>query len=263
MGRDITPIGNHQLNTDNIQKLAEDICSRVDINIEYGYGGTEEHFKLLGQNKKDQTLTLGRIIKDKSLKTYFLNDTNYQLKELHAKFGDELFYRLEYWTYNDEIPNETIIEEEKRTLIFPTYWLREESEDEQESMSIYKELYSNDMKYYDRWWPLCRFFTNELYQNPDYLKHFIEYRKILMKYTTAFGGNKIYLLDDQSNVLEGVGQGSEWDYNWEDFENFVFNKTSKLQLNIPQFFTNEIYRKDFLSKHESPLSFVDDFSDLI
>lgn len=263
MAHDISPIGNHQLNTENVQKLAEDICSRVDINIEYGYGGTEEHFKLLGENQKDQTLTLGKIIKDKSFKTYFLNDTNYQLKELHAKFGDELFYNLEYWTYSDNIPNETIIEEEKRALIFPTYQMSRHSSDENESMYIYKELYTNDMKYYDRWWPLCRFFTDELYQNPMYLERFIEYRKVLMKYTLAFGGVKIYLLDDQSNVLKGVGQGSEWDFRWEDFEKFVFNKTSKLQLNIPKFFTNENYRKDFLCKYEAPLSFVDDFSDFM
>ena len=34
MGRDISPIGNHQLNTENVQKLAEDIKyldNRIDI----------------------------------------------------------------------------------------------------------------------------------------------------------------------------------------------------------------------------------------
>ena len=35
MGHDISPIGNHNLNTASIEELAEDIVSRVDINIEY------------------------------------------------------------------------------------------------------------------------------------------------------------------------------------------------------------------------------------
>jgi hypothetical protein len=83
-----------------------------------------------------------------------------------------------------------------------------------------------------------------------------------MKYTLAFGGDKIYYLDDQSIILEGVGQGSEWKFSWNEFEKFVTDKTSPLMLNIPLFVTDRNYRNEFIEKKEYPLSFIDDFSDI-
>lgn len=34
MEHDISPIGNHNLNTSNLKELAEDLTSQIDINIE-------------------------------------------------------------------------------------------------------------------------------------------------------------------------------------------------------------------------------------
>ena len=51
MGHDISPIGNHKLNTENIKMLAEDISSRMDINIVYGYYGQEE-FSTFGRKQR-------------------------------------------------------------------------------------------------------------------------------------------------------------------------------------------------------------------
>lgn len=105
-------------------------------------------------------------------------------------------------------------------------------------------------------------FIESNFDNVEYLDELLEFRKELMKYTFAFGGDKIYYLDDQSNVLEGVGQGSEWELGWHEFEKFVANKTLPLMLNIPQFLTDRNYRNEFIKKKEYPLSFIDDFSDI-
>jgi len=74
MGHDISPIGNHKLNTQDIKVLAEDISSRIDINIEYGFYGQKEYFKLLGESRDDEHIVLGKIIKDEKFKTYRLID---------------------------------------------------------------------------------------------------------------------------------------------------------------------------------------------
>ncbi|HRO08457.1 MAG TPA: hypothetical protein PK047_06280 [Saprospiraceae bacterium] len=65
--------------------LAEDICSRIDINIGYGYWGQKVQFKLLGENKNDESDVLGKNIKNEKFKTFMLTDESYQLKQLHDK----------------------------------------------------------------------------------------------------------------------------------------------------------------------------------
>ena len=263
MGRDISPIGNHKLNIKDVKALAEDICSRVDINIEYGYWGQKKHFKLLGENKNDERVVLGKIIKNEKFKTFRLTDESYQLKRLHEKYGNSLFYNPEYWIYYDgELPEEKRIDVERKELVIPNFELTSKSDNETGYLSIYKELYSNSIPYFSRWWSFCRLFTESNFDNFEYLAELLTFRKELMKYTLAFGGDKIYYLDDQSSVLEGVGQGSEWELDWNNFEKFVTDKTSPLMLNIPQFLTNRNYRNEFIEMKEYPLSFIDDFSDI-
>lgn len=263
MGHDISPIGNHKLKTTNINELAEDIVSRIDINIEYGYFGQKEHFKLLGQNKKDDLIIIRKITKHKNFKTFRLIDESYQLKELYNKFGDELFYNPDYWIYyNGELPKEKIILEEKKELEYPNYSLDLQNDDGYQYLTINKEHYGNDIPYYSRWWSFCRFFTEKYYKDKKYLNDLNDFRKQLMDYTLKLGGDKIYYLDDQSYVLEGVGQGSEWEMNWDDFEKFVYKKTSHLMLDIPKFMTDENYRKEFHKLDDYPLSYIDNFEDI-
>jgi len=235
----------------------------LSITPEYGYYGQKEHFQLLGEKGKDEYIVLGKISKNEKFKTFRLIDEYYQLKQLHEKFGDNLFYNPEYWMYhNGKIPEQKRIEEEKKLLLFPEFKITLISNGETGYLKIYKELYSNHIPYYSRWWSFCRLFTESDFDNFEYLDRLLEFRKELMKYTLAFGGDKIYFLDDQSNVLEGVGQGSEWEFSWSEFEKFVTEKTLPLMLNIPLFLTDSNYRNEFLKKKEYPLSFVDEFSDI-
>ncbi|NOZ47337.1 MAG: hypothetical protein GXO79_11235 [Chlorobi bacterium] len=96
MGHDISPIGNHTLNTENIELLANDITSRIDINIEYGYFGQKEHFKLLGENREDELIILGKVIKDETFKTFRLLDESYMLKRLYKKFRKQFLKLKKY-----------------------------------------------------------------------------------------------------------------------------------------------------------------------
>lgn len=130
-------------------------------------------------------------------------------------------------------------------------------------LTINKEHYGNDIPYYSRWWSFCRFFTECSFENEHYLSNFNEFRKELMNYTLKFGGNQMFYLDDQSNVLEGVGQGSEYELSWNELKKFVIEKTNNLLLDIPKFLTDRKYQKEFLKLKEYPLGMTDNFSDLI
>ena len=263
MGHDISAIGNHKLNTDSIKELAEDITSRIDINIEYGYYGQRQHFKLLGVDKEDSFVIIDKIIKHTDFKTFVLVDEAYQIKELHNKFGNNLFNNPDYWIYYDgELPDPKIILEERKKVLHPSYVMELEDKDGYQYLTISKEHYENSIPYYSRWWCFCRFFIEKSYSNNKFLNDFNNFRKELMHYTFRFGGDTIYYLDDQSDVLEGVGQGSEWDMSWDSFEKFVSNKTSHLMLDIPKFLTDEEYRSEFHKLDEYPLSFVDNFADI-
>lgn len=264
MAHDITPIANHTLDHSNLRALAEDICSRVDINIEYRYWSERAHFDLLGENPKDIHVVLGSIIKDKKYPTFELYDHSYMLKQLYHKYGEELFYIPEFWVYSDgQIPEQNEIDLYKQKMIWPSYSLQLEEGEEYKYLSVYRDMIRLNMAYYSRWWDFCRFFTENMLSDELHLAYLQAYRKENMKYTLAFGGNIIYYLDDQSEVLNGVGMGGEWDMTWPDFIQFVHERTRPLLLNIPKFLTDTDYRKDFLAQNEFPLAFVDDFSDLL
>jgi len=267
MGHDISPIGNHKLKTTDVYKLAQDITSRIDINIEYGYFGQKEYFKLLGRNKDDGLVYINKIVKHKDFKTFYLVDESFQLKELYNKFGDELLYKPDYWRYNEnKIPDEQLILKSKKELELeikhPSYSLDFENNTGSKNFIIYKENFGITIPYYTRWFGFCHFFTEKYYKEKEYFNKLNNFRKEIMDYTFKWGGDKIYYLDDQNYFLEGVGQGGEWDMSWVDFEKFVIKKTSHLMLDIPKFFADKNYRIEFHKHNDYPLSFIDNFEDI-
>ncbi|MGL4631071.1 MAG: hypothetical protein ACRCVT_07675 [Leadbetterella sp.] len=263
MGHDVSPIGNHRLKTDNVVALAEDLASRLDVNIEYGYWGRDESFKLLEEEGGDRTVILGSHFKAENLMTFTLVDLKYQEKLLYEKFGVDIFYHRDFWSYSNAKKDDTTkyIAAQIAELAHPFYEMTS-NEDDPNILNFFGGLYTNHAAYHSRWWQFCRQFVEPTRSNALDSEYLLQYRKSMMHYTLAFGGDTIYYLDDQSNALEGVGQGSENNMTWTDFEAHVKEKSADLLLDIPRFMLDEQYRKDFLSKDEYPLSFVDDFRDL-
>ena len=264
MGHDIVPIGNHQLDVTNIEKLARDIFKRLHINIEYGYFGRKEHFELLGEARENDWVVLGKLTTNKSDKYYKLIDEKYQEKQLISKFGTDIVYDFRFWSSilqkGDDTKSlgDSVLDE----VVYATYALEYEWLDEFHYLNIYDEHFENLFTYYGRWWYFCRFFLEKRY-NDDYdLESFNKYRKDLLDISYKLGGDKLLFLDDQSEVLTGVGGGEEYRYTWQALQDFVFEKTEPLCINIPNFLENKAYRSTFYQKKAYPLAFVDDFSDL-
>ena len=263
MGHDILPIGNHKLNTDSLQELAEDIVSRVDIGIEYGYFGYKAYFGLLGINKGDEDVIVGKLNSNCQGRTFRLIDSNYQLKELYAKFGDELFYQPEYWdSGNNQIPEEVDIVEERKKLQYPSYFMDFFGGEDYQELDIHKDTFTISLPYYTRWSGFCNFFMEKDSLDSEYFTAFNAFRATLMNYSVKFGGDKMYYLNDQCSVLEGAGEACTWGMSWDDFCNLVRDKSAGLMVDIPLFIKNEQYRRKFQLLNQYPISFVDNFDDL-
>ncbi len=262
MGHDISPIGNHNLNTANLQVLAEDLSARLDINIEYGYVGIEPFFKLLDQDLTKRIIIIGTIIRDENFKTFRLLDDNYQDKELYEKFGDKWFDNPDWGYQGGKTPKSDWIAAKKREILSPNFGLNILSDIDTDSLCIHKECYSNYIPYFSRWWTFCRTFVEDNFQYGDSLPALLGFRTELMRYTALLGGDKMYYLDDQSKELRGVGQGGEGDLNWSELEAYILDKTAPLMLNVSLFMTDTNYRDAFIAQKEYPLSFYDDFADI-
>ena len=268
MGSSTTPLSNHSLKTGSLEELALDLSKRMDANIVYAYWGNKKLGKILGENIADDIVVLGKINQNPKAKTYRLCDEDYLVRKLLKKYGEDILNNPQFWKAIDEPDNKENREDEIFKLKFPEYELdliRENDEQENEYLFIYNEALDNQIPYLQRWSYLVYIFAYEYINNPETLEALNEYRKILMDYTFRFGGDKIYYLDDKSSVLEGIGQGGAREMSWNEIEKFIEEKTGHLMVDVPGFIHDKKYRHEFLWKYptEFPLSFIDDFRDLI
>ncbi len=176
MGHDIVPIGNHKLNTSSLEKLAEDLSNRININIKYGYWGETEYFELLNEKGNDDLIILGEINKHKSFETYILVDEKYMIKKLYRKYGDKLFKipKLLYYLKN-KTSNEDIIIQIKKEIALPNFDL--ELINGNKYLNINKEHYSNNIPYFLRWFSFCDIFTENKISDKDFLNGLNNFRR--------------------------------------------------------------------------------------
>lgn len=268
MGRDVSKVGNHDLNIKSIELLANDLANRLNINISYGFFNVPTYAELLNLKKtEDSYFQLGVIHKNKSDKLYYLQEEGYQERLLYKKFGDKLFYMPQYYYYNkpdDSLPDEKYIESIKKDIQSLYYNLEiiGVSDENDLDITISHSQYQCHSYYYSRWWTFCNFFTDYQYIDTEALQELNQFRTKLLKLNLILGGTHMYYLDDQSEVLDGEGEDVCIDFNWKQFETFVKQKTEHLMLNVSDFLTDENYRTKFLLQKKNPLSFIDNFKDL-
>jgi hypothetical protein len=267
MGRDISIIHNHNLDISNVETLAHDLAARFDINIEYGYYAPfrqESLVKLLGHKYSDDETILGKIKKSPEFQNFRLRDTNYFEKMALERFGEKIFYEKILWEEYSEFPSVEEIIDTIREARSIDYDLESYDGTDFRDLTVFKDCLMNGMyKYFSRWWFLCYLFSQTTKTDIAYNDvHVINFRKELQFYSSKLGANFIYYVDDQSNVLEGLGEGSRGEMSWEEIQTFVKEKCGDLLLNIPEYFLNENYRKMWIDRKQEPLAFVDDFRDL-
>jgi hypothetical protein len=266
MGCDISTLSKHNLKLDTLETLANDLANRLGYTVEYGYYSHENYADLLQHDTAGEFVSLGCIDKIPFKKKYRLLSCNYQQKLLLEKYGDALFKMRKYWsTYQPEsthpLPDQETIDEEKRSIQIAEYDFEPFSENgEYDHLTIYDELISNDFYYYTRWWDLCRTIQERDYFDDAYFKN---YRLKKAQLTQLLGGDKLYYVNDQSTFLEGVGQGSESEFTWEELEKHIQEKLGDGLISISKSVMDSKYQLEIKVLEERKIGFVDDFKDII
>lgn len=240
MGADVSVLSNHNLDLSSLENLATDLSERLNVTVEFEYYAIAEYNALLENNLPENYISEGRILKNEKKLMLKLIDENFQFKQLYKKFGDELYKQkdLFYWSkhfideyeYEDEDKNNN--EEEKiayikKQLQFADYAVYNQSKNNDSGyMNIYNETINISLFYYSRWWSFYRYILEKNYFDND---DFFKYIYSNLATSGKLGGTKIYFLNDQESNLEGIGQGSEDEFTWNEVEMFL-NQTSKVDL---------------------------------
>jgi hypothetical protein len=263
MGHDITTLCSHNLDISSVEALAHDLAERLDINIEYGYITTNYSSDFLGSNLKGgEFVCFGTILKKPNETIFRLKDNNYELKKYYELYSDAIFDNTHYWWdfHSTGVPSDAEKKQEKEKLLYQDYELYKVGEGN--GLIIANEIVNIDFDYLCRWWAFCRIFTEDGVTEEWALEALPRFRKQTQYYTEKLGGDKVYFLDDQSSVMQGVGQGGEYDMTWQELEQFVYLQSRKLLLDIPRYYLEDAYRDTYFNKEKYPLAFVDDFRDL-
>jgi hypothetical protein len=262
MGHDLRVLTNHNLNISSLETLAYDLLERLEVNIEYGYYSSENLCKILDEKITSKYIKIETLIKADNYPRAQLLDENYQQKKAIEKYGTEIMKNPLFWNMENFEPDAEYLENRKKELQYNEYEFSVRINFEWYHLYIYNHLFDNSIAYIGRWWEFCRFFrkgNDDPFYNVDNLNKF---RTSIQYYMEKLGGTKTYYLDDQSDVLDGVGQGNEVEMTWQEVDALIQEKTANILLNIPIYFTNEAYKNKFYNSEEYPFAFVDDFSDL-
>ena len=260
MGCDISILSRHTLDTSSIERLAADLSKRLNMNIEYGYYAFEEYSRLLGEPLQEDFVPLGTIQKEGTAWHYRLIDEKYQLKALYQKFGEALFEKEAYWHGTTAIPEEADIIKEKDNILCENYELTAIiALDISSNLMIYKEVVSNDLFYYSRWWQFIDIMQgNDFYYDE---KELLEFFNAIRNSTLALGGDKAYYVNDQCTHLGGVGQGEEMEYSWDALEEYIHSREKLEVVSISKIRTDKAYQREINAINHRNLAFYDDFED--
>lgn len=262
MSISLTNLAPHQLNTSGLRSLAEDIVSRIDINIICTYYIDRWFLRNMKLNGEEGTKEYCRLIKDPSLRTYYLSDETYMEKQYYRTFGEEAFIRPRFGIRRPELLD---MSHEKRIRALTAYYLYYEEEDDYQWIDIYAPYLSN---HFPEFFPNQYFLLTNLFIEPgfmekhkDYVNHFQTYRRDMMQYTLAFGGDRVYYTHDHGGVY-GLMPGEKTHMKWPEIEDFIRRKSDDLLLDLPRWFTDPDYRRYWLRMARDPKALFDDFRDL-
>lgn len=266
MSHNISIIHNHNLDISNVETLAHDLAELFNINIEYGHYHccSEGLLKLLELQYDEKMIVLGKVQKGSDLPNFKLFDENIYQRLALSCFGEKVFYDEIYWLGYVEFPNENQILAEIKHAQSINFELMCCENGFCRGLNIYKECVMDNMNdYFSQWWLLCDVFVPkaEIYTVFDD-DEVVDFRKELLLHSSKLGANHVYYVDDQSAVLEGLGEGDCGEMSWKEIQTFIKEKCGDLLLDIPEYFLNEEYRKMWIDRKIEPLAFVDDFRDL-
>lgn len=295
MGWDIVSVGNHKLDTSNIEILAKQLSEAFNINIEYGHINVikyneEKHLVEFPANYK--FIKLGRITKSRRCKLYYLTDELYSEKIIYQKFNgriENVVYEQNLNEDNEEYFKETVNSGFEKLNKNKTQYFLQMSDNARVNRKLYDLFHAyilNDLIDISIFEPFRWFdFVNCLKENPDIeIEEFIEYRQKMAELFKQVNASQAVYFADQG-VSEMI-MDKMWDISWNELIAYIKKQThyddymkinfvddfykkmalkeyeerhTQLQISIPDFFLNgkKLYKQD-----DNIEVLFDDFKDL-
>jgi hypothetical protein len=271
MGRDITILGQHKLPFNDVNSLMQKLSDTFNANLYYGfesYINLDEHLEKINwpppEDPDEDDISaylLSKIEKDISLPNALLLNDDYMYTWLYNKFGDEAGNLPEFkktWTQSPE-QNNKFIQDFMNDPKFFEFIVNDYK------LNIYKESICPSINMnYMRWWG---FFSLVLHDDrADEREYLLKSMNRIKELVKLVGGNSAYYLDDQSNVLQGIGCMNEIDMDWGRIESEIETLVGKEKIiNLRKVLVDESYRKyiqEISKENETDFpAFYDDFSE--
>ncbi|MDO4230439.1 MAG: hypothetical protein Q4C98_11545 [Capnocytophaga sp.] len=223
MGVDICSIGNHKLDTSNIEVVAKQLSEIFKINIQYGYQSSYDFDEnnLVYYTDNYDVRHLGEVIYSSGANHFLLLDELYFAKNLEEKYGKAWETKINHSKLSDwhikDLKNQ--IEIFKNDL--KRYELTENYQPKKRYdlwfMSIMKDYLSIKIDEPFRWFGFV-----ENLKKPQYLSEFQEYIQKMREYYQKVGGTEIIYFPDQGTPQLILGRYD--DLLWEDIKKYALEK---------------------------------------
>ncbi len=294
MGWDIVALGNHKLDTSNLETLAKQVSDAYNINVVYG------HLNIVKYNDDLHCVEypndynyhkIGKISKAKNRKLYHLIDEYYNEKIIYNKFEGNL-ENIVYAEFEDEFDREFCENEIMKGFEFLSkgrvqYHLCHSSNSykRMNTLELLRAYIMNDtidimIKDPFRWFG----FVNQLKKNNDCFDDFVNYRNRMVDYYIKVGADNIVYFADQgvTELIMDKMMENDWidmikyiksqEYYFDYININSFDKQRKifaekafnerheaLQISISDFFLNN---RPFYEESENLQILFDDFKDI-
>ena len=195
-------LSNHTLNTSSLEVVAQQLSTKLQATVVYGYCNTIE-VPALQWEANYKMVVLGEVKHSKATKTIYLLDSYYLHRILVENHSD----KLEAW-FKEDIFLLHKIKESKNLVLF-------EISEHPNDLNYFLYIFPNALgiEYLDTydWRSFTRFFSYA--SKEDTINSLKEWRKEHQTFIHLFGGNEMMVYEDIA----------------EDFENFIESKTTTFE----------------------------------
>jgi hypothetical protein len=196
------PIARHTFDTSNVERLAQGLSERLNINIKYGINAYPYQLTRLAfpACDFDGFYELGRLTRHEGEPHWMLwRECGGEL-ELYEQLGEAMADLPIFEEVPEVFDGQFNLRQAKNFLANPMYLLEHE-DDEDCYMWIYRECADIDLFYCYRYW---YFFESVTMKDDGYRWHpesLLSYRTAMMAVALLLGSDRIYYLNDQAGPV--------------------------------------------------------------
>lgn len=233
-------LSNHSLDTSSIVVLAQQLSTKLQATVVYGYCNTIEVPALQWEDDY-KMVVLGEVKHNKATKTIYLQDSYYLHRFLLENHSD----KIESWFSNDAYLLNRI--KESKNLVF--FEISEQPEDLNYFLFIFPNALGIEyLDSYD-WRSFTQFFSYN--SSEESIRGLQEWRKEHQEFIHHFGGNEMIVYEDIAEDFESFAEHKT--ITFEQLKQKVIDKHLNSHCSISHFLREKKYL-DLPKYDDSPLT---------